>query len=524
MNKTLCNIIAFVIAIFQMSGIFAQNKYWVYFSDKDGVKFDPYSFFDQKAIDRRIKSGIDLFDKSDFPVNQEYIKTVSQSVTSTSYASRWFNSLAVNATEVQIELVKKLPFVVSVEAMQYFPVLAGITTDIDTILSTYQSTLLKNQTLILGGDVFQTHNINGKGLRIAVFDGGFPGVNTSPVFEHIRQGGRIIKTWDFTKKNENVYRGVSHGTYVLSCIAGVINGTNIGLATGSEFLLAITEVKSEPFFEEENWLAAMEWADKNGADIINSSLGYTYHRYFPEQMNGKTALVSRAATMAARKGILVINAAGNEGDNKWKYIGAPADADSIITVGGINPDLGIHTSFSSFGPTSDKRLKPNVCAFGHVVAASKSGLSSTQGTSFASPLVAGFAACAWQTNRDKNNMEMIDEIQKSASLYPYFDYAHGYGIPQAAYFMKESSKLQPSFQFISEGELVRIVVNEVNSNESSAANNYLYYNIQGENGVLEFYYVIKVYDKEVIEININDYTKKERLNVHYKGYTNSFQF
>jgi serine protease AprX len=226
---------------------------------------------------------------------------------------------------------------------------------------------------------------------------------------------------------------------VLSCVAGRIEGIQIGLAIDAEFLLARTETWTEFFSEEEQWLAAAEWADKNGAHIINSSLGYTYHRYFPEQMNGKKSLVSRAANMAARKGILVVNSAGNEGDGKWKIIGTPADADSVLSIGGISPWTGFHTGFSSFGPTSDKRMKPNVTAYGHVIGAGPGGLSQTQGTSFSGPLTAGFAACAKQARPNMTNMQLFKEIEKSADLYPYFDYAHGYGVPQASYFFRKNT-------------------------------------------------------------------------------------
>jgi hypothetical protein len=302
-------------------------------------------------------------------------------------------------------------------------------------------------------------------------------------------------------------------------------------------LLAKTEKSSEKFAEELNWLAAAEWADKNGADIINSSLGYTGKRYFNWQMDGRTSFVSRAANLAARKGMLVVNAAGNEGTEKWHYIGAPADADSVLSIGGIDPETGFHTGFSSYGPTSDKRMKPNVSAFGHVVAAAPSGITSTQGTSFASPLVAGFAACAWQSNRALTNMQLFREIEKSGSLYPYFDYAHGFGIPQAGHFLnKEKEPASPTFQIIENGDSINIVVNKelienklLNENsgsesgsrtgtESTTNKEYLYYNIMNKSGILDSYYVVEVFQPEVLTILRSDFTDGETLNVHYAGY------
>jgi hypothetical protein len=384
-------------------------------------------------------------------------------------------------------------------------------------------------------DVWLKAGIDGKGLRIAILDVGFDQADKVPAFDHIRNENRLIATRDFTsrKNEENVFYGNGHGTQVWSCIAGKIGDIQIGLATGAEFLLAKTEKNSEKYSEELYWLAAAEWADKNGADIINSSLGYTGKRYFNWQMDGKTTFATRAANLAARKGILVVNAAGNEGSDTWHYVGAPADADSVLSIGGINPETGFHTSFSSYGPTSDKRMKPNVSAYGHVVAAAPGRLTSTQGTSFASPLVAGFAACAWQTNRSLTNMQLFKEIEKSGSLYPYFDYAHGFGIPQAGYFIKaDQAPTIPTFRVVENGDSLTIVINKYLSAqnpelnflrgidlESSGYQEYLYYNIMNKSGVLDTYYVLDVTKPEVLTILKSDFQHGETLNVHYSGYS-----
>ena len=155
-----------------------------------------------------------------------------------------------------------------------------------------------------------------------------------------------------------------HGTMVLSCIAGIKMGKD-GIGYRSRFLLARTEINTEPAKEEVWWMQAVEWADKNGANVINSSLGYGKSRYYVEDMDGKQSLVSKAANMAAAKGMLVCNAMGNEGSDKaWRTLITPADADSVISVGGLNPATDKRIYFSSFGPTADGRLKPNVVAFG----------------------------------------------------------------------------------------------------------------------------------------------------------------
>jgi subtilisin family serine protease len=414
----------------------------------------------------------------------------------------------------------------------------------DTVMNDDGTEILRGQLNSLGADEWRKAGFDGKGLRIAIFDVGFINADNVPAFDQIRKEHRVIATRDFTRRgtSENVYYGGSHGTEVWSCIAGKINDKQIGLATGAEFLLAKTEKKSEKYSEELNWLAAVEWADKNGADIINSSLGYTGKRYFNWQMDGHTSFVTRAANIAARKGILVVTAAGNEGDNSWHFIGAPADADSALSVGGIDPYSGYHMNFSSFGPTSDKRLKPNVVAYAHVTAAAPSGLTSTQGTSFSSPLVAGFAACAWQSNRSLTNMQLFNKIEQSGSLYPYFDYAHGYGIPQAGYFCnKDPEPVVPTFNIIEKGDSISIIINNFNESKTGKSvvygsenqispqkepdfnKEYLYYNIMNKAGIIDSYYVVDVAQPDVLTILRNDFTEGETLNVHYKGYTFSLK-
>jgi subtilisin family serine protease len=416
--------------------------------------------------------------------------------------------------------------------------------DYDTVLNIRESEVLNGQLNTLGADAWRNAGLDGKGLRIAIFDVGFSNADKVPAFDHIRKGNRLIATHDFTnrKNSDFVYYGNGHGTEVWSCIAGKIGDIQIGLATGAEFLLAKTEKNSEKYREELNWLAAAEWADKNGADIINSSLGYTVNRYFNWQMDGKTTFVTRAANIAARKGMLVVNAAGNDGDDKWHYIGAPADADSALSVGGIDPETGFHTGFSSFGPTADKRMKPNVSAYGHVIAASPARLVSTQGTSFASPLVAGFAACAWQSHHELTNMQLFKEVENSGSLYPYFDYAHGFGIPQARHFLEKNPPItEPTFRIVESDDSIIFVVNksfaeavehsitmqsknqEGEKSTSATRQEYFYYNIMNPAGVLDEYFVLDVMQPKVLSILKSDYTKGETLNAHYAGYSISIK-
>ena len=427
-------IVLILFSFLLFNSYFSQEKYWVYLTDKEGVEFNPHTYFDQKAINRRIKNNVPLNHFTDRPVRTDYQNKIASIADSICGHTRWFNAIACKLTPQQFLEIQNLNFVKEVTPMITETVFADGNSYKE--LHKGEQGLLEGQIASMHGKEFTKKGLTGKGIRICIIDAGLPDVNTSSIYKHIRDNNRILKTWDFKKNKPDVYKYNSHGTKVLSCIAGKTDGVFIGLAIDSEFLLARTErILYEGDAEEEDWLMAIEWADKNGADIVNSSLGYTSARHFIEDMDGKTCIISKAGNLAARKGILVINAAGNDGDGNWKYIGAPADADSVLSIGGINPWTGLHTAFSSYGPTADHRLKPNLSAFGHVIGYGPGvGVHETQGTSFSSPLVAGFAACAWQSDTTLTNMELFKKLEESANLHPYFDYAHGYGVPQATYF------------------------------------------------------------------------------------------
>jgi len=517
-----------IIAFVLVAPLKAHNDCWVFLKDKEGVVFDPYAYFDEKAIERRARNGVDLYDITDWPGNEKYVQAVGQYSDSILFVSRWFNALAISATEDGIACIRRLPFVSSVERIE--PYNGFICGEESASVDEGDSLLMIHQLSSLEGNLFYKAGVDGKGVRIAIFDVGFPGVKENPAFQEIIADGRLISTKDFTRrKGENVFWGKSHGTHVWSCIGGKIGNMRLGLATGAEFLLAKTEVNREPFSEEINWMEAAEWADKNGADIINSSLGYTRQRYFPWQMDGRTSYVARAANMAAGKGILVVNAAGNDGDNDWHTLGTPADADSVLAVGGIHPGSGFHTSFSSFGPTSDKRRKPNVSAYGHVIVSGSSKPVNSQGTSFASPLVAGFAACVLQIKGDMPVMDLFHEIEKSGNLYPYFDYAHGYGLPQASYFVREKNNYISPVTIIETADSVKVLVdkkrlpnnNVIVDSQGYDKTRYLYYNIMNARGVLDYYYVLDVTEQEVLGILRKNYPKGETLNIHFAGFTHS---
>ncbi len=508
----------------------ATENVWVFLTDKEGVDFDPHAFFHPKAIERRLRHAQDLFDALDFPVREDYLQTISGMVDSLDVVSRWFNAVSVYATPRQLAAIGQLAFVDRIEPMTLNLVPAGLAEE-ESIISgftTKEMELLLAHTAHLKGRWFHKNGFDGHGIRIAIFDAGFPGVDNHPAFKDIRSENRIVATRDFVRNQQGVFHKNSHGTSVMSVIGGRIDSIPIGLATGAEFLLARTETWTEYFSEEKNWLAAVEWADQHGADIINSSLGYTRHRYFPEDMDGNSSLVARAAAIAFQKGILIVNAAGNDGTTEsWKIIGTPADAPEVLSVGAVDFPSLLRANYSSRGPTADGRLSPSVSALGTVYAAGKTGFKRTQGTSFASPLLAGFAACLWQMHPEWTNQQVFDAMQQSATLFPYFDYSHGYGIPQADYFFRNKSlEIQPTFDFEITKDTLKVMSRLKTFNETGLdrQDRYLYYQVRDASDRIMEYSVLLATETEVLELSLGDFEPGQKILVHLAGYTSAWTF
>lgn len=486
----------------------AQNSYWVFFTDKQNTTFDPYQYFDTKAIERYAQCGADLYDITNYPVNSEYASAVEKAAEELVGTSRWLNAAGVMATEEQISMIKQFPFVAGIQLIASDMELAEI-----NITESINADYAGEQISIHHGELFKQHNISGKGVRVAVFDAGFPDVNTHPAFQHLRDNNQIIKTWNFVKKNENVYEANSHGRMVLSCIAGIMNGEQLlGMAPDAQFLLARTEVAAEPKKEEVWWVQALEWADQNGADIVNSSLGYGKQRYILKNMDGKTSMVAKAANTAAQKGILVCNSMGNEGtDKEWKMLITPADADSVLSVGAVI-SIDRIASFSSFGPTADGRMKPNVVAMGedNWVAGSKGNFTQASGTSFSSPMMAGFAACVKQLHPEYTAWQLKTEIEKSANHYPYFDYAFGYGVPQAGYFFGEKPEVTDNLSLSEDDEAIYVTCKK---GETS-----IFYKITNGDGTIERYNQKTIFkDDNSIRFNKSDLENGQTLEIWSDG-------
>lgn len=453
--------------------VFGQNDYYSYvvkFTDKNNSSFslnNPEEFLSAKTIERRIKFNIG-FDEYDLPVNAFYIEQVEQLCHCTvANRSKWFNAVTLRLSVNQsIDAIKYLPFVKDVQLLgsssytnrDNLSISKLEIVDEEQATTDYSEGMYgKGMTQIemLNGHMLHELGFNGNGIDLAVLDAGYVSVDKLPVFEKLRSDGRIKMTRDFAfGSGSEVYSWSTHGTSVLSIMAGDLKDSLIGTAPKANYFLFRTEnVTSETPEEEYNWAAAAELCDSLGIDILNTSLGYSQFddstlNYTYADMDGSTTIITRAADMAASKGMLVINSAGNEGDDPWHYITAPADGDSVLAVGAVNGTRG-HAFFSSYGPSYDGRVKPNVAAMGQAAAyaAQDSTIKRGNGTSFSGPVLSGMAACLWQAFPDKSSMEIFHAIEQSAHLYHNPNDELGYGIPD---FWKAFQMLQSETKTIGE--------------------------------------------------------------------------
>ncbi len=299
----------------------------------------------------------------------------------------------------------------------------------------------KDQVEILNLDCLHAKGYTGRGVTIAHLDDGFNGFDKMDAFAYSRERGLLLGAYDFVHNSDlKMSDNGSHGTNTLSVVNGYIPGKYVGTAFDAGILLAHTEDnRSETNQEEINWKKAVDWCIEKGADIITSSLQYNtfdegQKSYSYKDMDGKTTTITNAADYASDKGILVVAIQGNFGSKKWHYVTAPGDADSVLTVGAVNP-TGVKAGFSSFGPSYDGRVKPDVMAVGErtIVVDPDGRIYPSNGTSFAGPAIAGLAACLKQAHPERNNMEIITAIRQSATRYsnPDVKEGYGYGIPDA---------------------------------------------------------------------------------------------
>ncbi len=437
-----------------------SGRYMVYFQPKpDSLLPFVEAYFAPEALRRRQQQRIPI-DVSDLPVPSAWIAQLSQ-YGHVIGVSRWLNAALVEVPTSSA--LPEAPFIRCVEPFT-FPRPRPKTAQESTTGAPHQLSLSMGSFLrsasrtatqlgMLHIPELHDRNLQGRGIRVAILDAGFPGMDQIAAFQHVFREGRFVAGYDFVSSDSLVFGDNSHGTMVASVILGRDDSANyIGGAPEVELILARTEeALSETRQEEWNWARATEWADSLGAYIIQSSLGYSTfddpaENYTYADMNGQTAIVTLAARTAARKGLLVVSSAGNEGGSAWRYITAPADADSIIAVGAIDAS-GQITFFSSRGPAADGRIKPDVVAMGQGVSVIRPNgtVGGAAGTSFAAPLITSLAACLWQAQPTLHAQTLRQIILESADRYTNPDTVYGYGLPNGALALARLTALPQSF-------------------------------------------------------------------------------
>lgn len=524
-------IISLLICV-QSFGVNDMYRYRVYLRDK-GHNVDYHQnepSLSQRAINRRLKRSVDL-DSMDYPVCMDYVMDLLKDSFPVVSTSRWMNTVVVSSPDtILINSVRQKPYVSKVELVWINPgksnriskknVVKNKKFGVDSADFFGKAT---NQNNLIGLEPLHRNGFRGEGVRIAVLDGGFKNVDTIHWFNKTK----IVSYKDFIYPSSSVFSGHYHGTAVLS-IMGVNEGQIFtGTAPDAEYCLLRTEdVLSEFPIEEDYWAAGAEYADSIGADIISSSLGYTRYdggvkSYTINELDGKTAFISKVATIAAKKGILVINSAGNDGETDWKKISFPADADGILSVGSVSSS-NKNSSFSSVGPTSDARIKPDVVALGEGVnvVMGDGSLRSGSGTSYSAPIITGMAACLWQAFPDLKVSELVKTVLLNSDRYQLPDSLYGYGLPNAykmwlAMDNKNEAEVTPVYSsridgtskslhiavFNADAGKIKYVLNDISGRKVAEGNlggNYKYVDVSNLSTAV---YLLSLYKKDVLLYN-----------------------
>lgn len=426
----------------------AQQDAWIYLADKSNVAAslaNPISILSQKAIDRKQNHSIGI-DYRDVPVNELYISDLkSQTGITVMAKSKWFNAVHVRGTEDDINALNILTFIESIDfadknlntTSRNASVLDAVTIDDQSIVFSYGNT--QNQVEMINVDNLHLADFTGQGITIAVIDSGFPNVNTMEAFQRLRDNNGLLGGYDFVNRTSDIYvsTGSNHGTKVLSTMAAYLPNEFIGTAPDASYYLFRTEdgAQENPV-EESYWVEAAERADSLGVNMINTSLGYNVfdnsnYNYTPDEMNGDVAFISRGASIAVEKGILVVVSAGNTGATSWQTVTTPGDSPHVLTVGGVNAN-GNYVSFSSQGGAAQIGYqKPDVVARGGAayVIDENNNIVQNNGTSFSSPILCGGIAALWQAIPEASPAQVMDYVRQSASQFNAPDNFLGYGIP-----------------------------------------------------------------------------------------------
>ncbi len=441
LTKTVSTILLF----FLINNINGQSPaylyyYRVYFNDKGENtvdSFTPGELLSPRALARRQKAKIPVPDLKDIPVSQNYLRQLTSSGLTLHCTSKWMNSaLFKTVLPADVNKLRAYPFISDVKLVKTALKNSSFSNKLDFQVESADLSPYDRPITMVNGYSLHDNGFDGKGVLIAILDGGFLNADIISSLSNLRARNGIKLTRDFVHNNEFVYGNSTHGTAVLSVLAGKLPGQIEGTAPGADFLLLKTEdVDTEFPCEEDFWAAGAEYADSIGADIISSSLGYYNFddpslNYKVSDLNGNTAFITIAADIAASKGILVVNSAGNERDKVWKRIIFPADGHKVIAVGAVDGNNTI-APFSSAGPSSDHRIKPDNVTMGvNVPVQSTSALPvRSSGTSFSCPILSGMLACLMQAVPQAMNTDIIEVVHASSDRHISPDSLYGYGIP-----------------------------------------------------------------------------------------------
>lgn len=439
--------LSFFVLLFFIYSNAQTELVFVFFKDKPNKAAfyaNPLSELTQKSLDRRTKYAIALNDQ-DAPIEPTYIQNIKNLGFTVDDYSKWMNGVAVNATAAQILNLQSQPYVQSVERFIKHPGGGIPTPERVNKFEEFNNTIGKT-TFNYGSGLAQINQVNlrplhvagftGTGITIAVIDTGFPRVNTGSVYARIRNNGQIKGGYNFINKSNDIYNTSlnNHGSYCLGVIAAYVENSFVGTAPDADFYLYATEDGANEIPEEQlYWTEAAEEADRKGVDLITTSLGYydyddpRYNMVYSD-MTGTSSFIARTAQIATEKGIFVLAAAGNEAQKPWHYIITPADNQKVFTVGAVTSS-GSSSSFSSFGPNAVGHIKPDASARGtSTYMGYNNSVTTSNGTSFATPLAAGGVACLIEALQTKPVDEISTILRQNASLYPGNDNQKGYGI------------------------------------------------------------------------------------------------
>ncbi len=430
---------------------FAQEDAIVYFKDKPNSAVflaNPLTMLTQRAIDRRTNQNIPIV-LNDVPMHQPYYDQINAATGITLLAkSKWMNCVYVRGLEADISALETLSFVDNVKFLDN--TLNRTTSQqtnststrnisqnkLNSMNVTYDYGNSFSQISMMNGHILHQQNFTGTGKIIAVLDSGFPNVDTAQPFQRLITNNQILGGYNFVDRTNNYFSAHNHGTNVLSCMGGFVDGQLVGTAPDAQYYLYVTEdVSSENPVEEANWVEAAEEADRVGADIITSSLGYFGYDYEPyshvyADMTGDKNFSSKGVNIAFSKGIIVVASAGNAGGQTEPHVGAPAEATNALAIGAVKSDR-LRASFSSIGPSFDGRIKPDIMAQGQasVISSTSGNITTANGTSFSGPILAGMVASFWQAVPTLTNQQVVDLVKQSADNFATPNEFYGYGIP-----------------------------------------------------------------------------------------------